>query len=230
MLKTMHAKLKAGEPATLDEASMVEGLRHLSERDVDLARILRELGPPQMWSREPGFATLVFIILEQQVSLASAKAVFDRLAALASPLTPGRFLRLGDAALKGAGFSRQKIAYCRNAAALVAGGELDLEALGGMDDDAVRSTLVALKGVGPWTAEIYLLRALKRPDAWPSGDLALLIAAHEVKRLPKRPTPLELEALAEPWRPWRAVAARLLWHHYLHKPARPNAARPAAAG
>ncbi|HEU4593815.1 MAG TPA: hypothetical protein VFS10_01515 [Pyrinomonadaceae bacterium] len=228
-MKSTQAKLQKAAPATLDEASMAEGLRYLSERDADLARVFRELGPPQMWAREPGFATLVFIILEQQVSLASAKAVFDRLTGLASPLTPERFLALDDAALKGAGFSRQKIAYCRNVATLVAGGELDLEALGAMDDDAVRSTLVALKGVGPWTAEIYLLRALNRPDAWPSGDLALLIAAQEIKRLPARPTPLELEALAEPWRPWRAVAARLLWQHYLHKPSRPNAGRAVTA-
>ena len=228
MLKTMRAKSLKDAPARLDDVSMAEGLRYLSERDVDLARIFRELGPPQMWAREPGFATLVFIILEQQVSLASAKAVFDRLSVLASPLTPERFLRLDDATLKGAGFSRQKIAYCRNVASLVVKGELDLEALGKMEDGVVRSALVALKGVGPWTAEIYLLRALNRPDAWPSGDLALLIAAHEIKRLDKRPTPLELEAIAEPWRPWRAVAARLLWHYYLHKPARTAAARAAA--
>ena len=220
MLKTMRVKLMKDAPATLDKASMAEGLRQLSERDEDLALIFRELGPPRMWAREPGFATLVFIILEQQVSLASAKAVFERLAALASPLTPESFLRLDDAELKGAGFSRQKMAYCRNVAALVLEGKLDLDALGGMEDGAVRSTLVALKGVGPWTAEIYLLRALNRPDAWPSGDLALLIAAQEIKRLPRRPTPLELERIAEPWRPWRAVAARLLWQHYLHKPAR----------
>ncbi len=228
-MKRKRAKLMKESPLTLDEVSMAEGLRYLSERDEDLARIFRELGPPQMWAREPGFAALVFIILEQQVSLASAKAVFDRLTAIASPLTPERFLALDDSTLKGAGFSRQKIAYCRNVAALVAGGQLDLEALGAMDDDAVRSTLVALKGVGPWTAEIYLLRSLKRPDAWPSGDLALLIAAHEIKRLPKRPTPLELEVIAEPWRPWRAVAARLLWQHYLHKPSRTKAARAATA-
>jgi DNA-3-methyladenine glycosylase II len=228
-MKARHSKLMKGGPATLDEASMAEGLRHLSGKDEDLARIFRQLGPPQMWAREPGFASLVFIILEQQVSLASAKAVFDRLTALASPLTPESFLALDDSALKGAGFSRQKIAYCRNVAALVAGGELDLGALGALEDDAVRSTLVALKGVGPWTAEIYLLRSLNRPDAWPSGDLALLIAAQEIKRLPARPTPLELEAIAEPWRPWRAVAARLLWHYYLHKPARTSPARAANA-
>ena len=229
MLKTMRAKLTTDAPKRLDAASMEEGLRYLSGRDADLARIYRELGPPQMWAREPGFATLVLIILEQQVSLASAKAVFERLSALASPLTPERFLRLDDATLKGAGFSRQKIAYCRNVAALVEAGGLDLDALNGADDGAVRSELLKLKGVGPWTAEIYLLRALGRPDAWPSGDLALLIAAHEVKRLDKRPTPLELEALAEPWRPWRAVAARLLWQYYLHKPARTDAARTASA-
>jgi DNA-3-methyladenine glycosylase II len=196
------------------------GLRYLSKRDADFARILEEFGPPQMWAREPDFATLVYIMLEQQVSLASAKAVFDRLTVIAAPLTPERFLTLDDAALKRAGFSRQKIAYVRNVASSIEEGRLDLQALRGMEDAEVRSMLTQLKGIGPWTAEIYLLRALRRPDAWPSGDLAIAIAVQEVRRLPLRPTTLELEAIAEPWRPWRAVAARLLWSHYLNRPAR----------
>jgi DNA-3-methyladenine glycosylase II len=225
---TTPRKMIGGTKAALDEASMMRGARQLSERDRDLARILEEFGPPQMWEREPGFASLVYIMLEQQVSLASAKAVFDRLAAIAAPLTPGRFLTLEDAALKSAGFSRQKIAYVRNVAAWIEEGRLDLEALGRMEDEEARATLMQLKGVGPWTAEIYLLRVLKRPDAWPSGDLALAVAVQEIKRLPSRPTTLELEAVAEQWRPWRAVAARLLWSHYLNRPARSNAGRIAA--
>lgn len=214
------AKIYKDMPATLDESAMARGLRYLTERDGDLARILRDFGQPQMWAREPGFATLVYIMLEQQVSLASAKAVFDRLTALASPLTPRRFLALDDASLKSAGFSRQKIAYVKNVAAMIEEGRLDLEALGGTDDASVRSALLQIKGVGPWTAEIYLLRALNRPDAWPGGDLALAVAVQEIRRLPERPGPVELEAIAEPWRPWRAVAARLLWQYYLHRPAK----------
>jgi DNA-3-methyladenine glycosylase II len=101
-------------------------------------------------------------------------------------------------------------------------GELDLETLGAMEDAEVKAELLKLKGIGAWTADIYLLRALRRPDAWPAGDLALMIAAQEVKRLSVRPLPVELVAIAEQWRPYRAVAARLLWHHYLHRQTKPR--------
>ena len=136
---------------------------------------------------------------------------------LAPALTPRSFLMHDDASLRAAGFSRQKALYCRLAARSILEGDLDLDALELLEDDAARSALLALKGVGPWTAEIYLLMCLCRPDAWPSGDLALQLAAREVKRLDARPTAAELEALAEKWRPWRAVAARILWSHYLNR-------------
>ena len=199
---------------------MARGVGALAKVDEDLARVVRECGTPLMWEREPGFPALVLTILEQQVSLASARAAFDRLLALAPRLTPRAFLALDDAALRGAGFSRQKALYCKLAARSIDEGHLDLDALEGLDDDAARASLVALKGVGPWTAEIYLLRCLLRPDAWPSGDLALQLAAREVKHLDARPTPAELDALAEPWRPLRAVAARILWNHYLRRAGR----------
>ena len=187
----------------------------MSERDAELASVARAYGVPPLWEREEGFATLVLIILEQQVSLASALAAFEKLKAAASPLTPENFLAFDDAALRAFGFSRQKALYCRLAARAVVEGELDFDALRALDDDAARATLLRLKGVGPWTAEIYMLRALLRPDAWPSGDLALQLAAREVKRLHARPTAAGLDELAEAWRPWRAVAARLLWLQYL---------------
>ena len=190
----------------------------LSKVDPDLARVAREHGPPRMWEREEGFPTLVITILEQQVSLASAAAAFGRLLAVASPLTPEKFLKFDDAQLRGFGFSRQKALYCRLVARAVLDGELDFDALATLGDREARAALMKLKGVGHWTAEIYLLRALGRPDAWPSGDLALQLAAQEVKRLNARPTPSELDALAEAWRPLRAVAARLLWQHYLNRP------------
>jgi DNA-3-methyladenine glycosylase II len=196
-------------------------LRYLAARDEDLARILAEFGAPPEWFRAPGFPTLIHIILEQQVSLASANAAFTRLLALASPLTPARFLELNDAELKGAGFSRQKTTYGRHLAQSILNGELNLEAFVEMEDAEVKAELLKVKGIGAWTADIYLLRALRRPDAWPAGDLALMIAAQEVKRLVSRPTPSELETLAEPWRPHRAAAARLLWHHYLRRQAKP---------
>jgi DNA-3-methyladenine glycosylase II len=172
-----------------------------------------------MWAREPGFPTLIHIILEQQVSLASARAAFDRLLVAASPLTPARFLELDDATLKTIGFSRQKTAYGRELAQTILGGRLNLAELETQDDATVRSELMAIKGIGPWTSDIYLLVALRRPDVWPSGDLALAAAAQGVKQLATRPTPDELDALGKNWRPWRAVAARLLWHYYLSNPA-----------
>jgi DNA-3-methyladenine glycosylase II len=192
-------------------------LRDLAGRDRDLARLLAKFGTPPEWFREPGFPTLVHIILEQQVSLASARVAFARLLALASPLTPARFLALGDAELKAAGFSRQKTLYGRHLARAVADGELNLEAFGELEDAEVKAQLVRVKGIGSWTADIYLLMSLGRPDAWPAGDLALAVAMQEVKRLPARPAPAELAAIAEAWRPWRAVGARLLWNYYLNR-------------
>ena len=190
-------------------------MRELSERDPDLARVARAYGVPPVWGREEGFATLVLTILEQQVSLASALAAFERLRAAAAIVTPEGFLAFDDARLRAFGFSRQKALYCRLLARAVIDKEIDLQRLGSLDDDGARAELVRLKGVGAWTAEIYLLRALLRPDAWPAGDLALQIAAQKVKGLPARPTAAELDALAERWRPLRAVAARLLWLEYL---------------
>lgn len=205
------------KPKILTAKSYAAGLRYLDGRDRDLARLLAEFGTPPTWFREPGFPTLVHIILEQQVSLASAKAAFTRLQFLASPLTPERFLALDDAELKGAGFSRQKTLYGRHLAEAIAAGRLNLEALGRLEDAGVKAQLTRVKGIGSWTADIYLLMSLRRPDAWPAGDLALAVAVQEVKCLSSRPAPLELAALAEAWRPWRAVAARLLWNYYLKR-------------
>ena len=202
-------------PSALNQDIFELGLATLSERDPDLARILRTLGPPPMWARDEGFATLIQIILEQQVSLASAKAAFDRLVASISPLTPVGFLTLDDVALKAIGFSRQKAGYGRHLAEAIVAGRFNPDSLRDLDDDAARAALVSLKGIGPWSADIYLLMALRRPDVWPAGDLALAQAAQRAKRLPSCPSPKELEAIAVPWRPWRAVAARLLWHLYL---------------
>jgi len=202
-------------PSPLTGETLSLGLQHLASRDADLSVILARLGAPPMWDREPGFPTLVHIILEQQVSLASARAAFDRLRAAATPLTPEAFLTFDDARLKSIGFSRQKTAYARGLALAVLERRLDLADLAGMPDGEVRRVLLKIKGIGPWSADIYLLMALRRPDVWPAGDLALALAAQRVKRLPACPSPAELEALGNAWRPWRAVAARLLWHYYL---------------
>lgn len=202
-------------PKRLTASSLARGVRVLSERDEDLARVAGAYGMPPLWEREEGFATLVLTILEQQVSLASALAAFERLRAAAGRVTPESFLPFDNAQLRAFGFSRQKALYCRLLSRAVLDGELDFAKLPSLSDDEARAELVKLKGVGAWTAEIYLLRALLRPDAWPAGDLALQLAAQRIKRLPARPTAAELDALAEAWRPLRAVAARLLWLDYL---------------
>ncbi len=199
----------------LTNKTLTEGLRVLMARDAHLARIARTYGPPPLWARAAGFPTLVHIILEQQVSLASARAAFDRLQAAASPLTPERFLALDDRTLRTIGFSRQKTAYCRYLADAIARRHLRLAALTRMEDSRVRDELMKVKGIGLWTADIYLLMALRRPDTWPIGDLALAVAVQRLKKLASRPTPERLEQLGQAWRPWRAVAARMLWHYYL---------------
>ena len=201
----------------LDEMAFQSGIRELTVRDADLARVIEAYGAPPLWVREPGFPSLVYIILEQQVSLASARAAFQRLRAAASPLTPTRFLKLSDTQLKQIGFSRQKTLYTRLLAESLVKRHLDLNDLHDLSDDAARKFLIALKGIGGWTADIYLLSALRRPDIWPVGDLALAVAVQEVKRLRSRPSPERLESLSQLWRPYRAVAARLFWHAYLSK-------------
>ena len=214
-------------PEILTEARLHRAVEELASGDVDLAAVHAALGPPPLWDRPQGFATLVYIILEQQVSLASARAAYLRLEQAIHPITPERFLALDDAQLKAIGFSRQKTAYGRILAEAVAGGALDLDALGEMPDDEARAALVQIKGIGRWTADIYLMEALLRPDVWPAGDLALAIAVRRVKRLEKNPNPDELEAIGALYRPWRAAAARMFWHYYLSVPEKKNGAATA---
>ncbi len=201
----------------LTQDNYAHALSVLAGRDRDLAGILNTFGIPPLWMREAGFATLIQIILEQQVSLASAKAVFTRLQATISPITPEHFFQLDEVELKRIGFSRQKALYGRLLAESILTGQLDLTTLSTMDDEDVRAVLKKIKGIGDWTVDIYLLMALRRPDALPKGDLGLILAIQKVKKLEQRPTPKEIEDIAENWRPWRAVATRLLWHYYLSR-------------
>ncbi len=209
----------------LTPETFAEAIRELIARDADLAAVIERHGPPPMWERPAGFGTLVHIVLEQQVSLASAQAAFDRLRAARDPLTPRSFLELDDAQLLGIGFSRQKARYARELARAIDTGTLDLDALAALDDDEVDRALQAIPGIGPWTTTIYRLMVLRRPDAWPIGDIALAESIGVVRGLGRRPSADELFALAEPWRPWRAVAARILWHDYLERRAAARAAR-----
>jgi DNA-3-methyladenine glycosylase II len=200
---------------TLDEKNLDDACRKLAASDVDLAIIYKTYGPPPLWRREPGFATLVHIILEQQVSLASALAAFKKLRDKVGEVTPEAVQALSDEELKSCYFSRQKTVYARELARAVSDGVLDLPALESLPDQRVRNELVKIKGIGDWTADIYLLMALRRADVMPKGDLALHVAYKKLKNLDAAPRSEEFQSIAEGWRPFRAAAARLLWHFYL---------------
>ncbi|HUO45610.1 MAG TPA: DNA-3-methyladenine glycosylase 2 family protein [Acidimicrobiia bacterium] len=185
--------------------------------DPVLAAMIREFGMPDFWYRPPGFATLVLFILEQQVSLASGAAAFRKLQNRIGAVTPEAVLVPNDEELRADGFSRQKTRYVRELARSVLEGKIDLAALAHEDDDEVRKRLLGLVGIGPWTADVYLLSCLRRPDTWPVLDRALQVAAAEACALAEVPDPPALEALGERWRPHRSTAARLLWHSYLSR-------------
>jgi len=202
-------------PLTLNDRRLAEATKCVAMLDQDMARILNGLGTPPLWAREQGFVTLVRIILEQQVSLVSADAMFRRLTGKIEPLTPASILVAGAPFLRSFGVTRQKAAYFINVAESIQNGELDLDVLDQESDESVLEKLTSIKGVGPWTARIYLLMALCRPDVWPVGDIALAAAVKSLKGLPARPTQPELSEIALAWQPYRATAARMLWHYYL---------------
>jgi DNA-3-methyladenine glycosylase II len=212
-VSTIHPAIKP--PLTAE--TLLVAVDDLSARDADLRASVDRFGPPPLWDRPAGFATLVHIVLEQQVSLASARAAFDRLRDRVDPLTPEAFLELDDTGLLAIGFSRQKARYARALSSALLDETLDLDAMADLDDEAVEAALMAVPGIGPWTAAIYRLMVLRRPDAWPTGDIALAQSLGDVKGLGRRPSWDEMHVLAEPWRPWRAVAARILWHDYLSR-------------
>lgn len=199
----------------LNHRTLQQGVRALCSADADLARAVATFGPPPLWARRPGYASLVRIILEQQVSLASAQAVYLRLRRTAGWVTPQAIARLGVSQLRQVGFTRQKATYVHDIAVELVAGRLDLSAIARADDGRAREQLLAVRGIGPWTADIYRLMTLRRPDIWPQGDLALAEAARRLKRLRSRPSDLRLRRIASSWAPWRAVAARILWHFYL---------------
>jgi DNA-3-methyladenine glycosylase II len=202
-------------PQTLHRASLLSAVRTLTRGDRRLARLVAQYGAPPLWARRPGFASLLRIILEQQVSLASAQALYHRLATAVEHVKPAGVLALGLAGLRGLGLTRQKASYACGLAEQVLGGQLALDRLGRYDDDEAREHLMRVRGIGPWTANIYLLMAMRRPDIWPPGDLALHKALGCLHGSAGVPSSGEAEQLAERWRPLRAVAARILWHAYL---------------
>ena len=186
---------------------------NLAARDPHLALIYESHGVPPMWGRRPGFPTLLRIVLEQQVSLVSARAMFERLKSNIEPFTAEGFIDAGEAYLRSLGVTRQKAHYCIQVAQAFTNGHL--HRIGAMSDEEAHATLMRIKGVGPWTANIYLLMALKRPDIWPDGDVALATAAGKIRKMKSRPSFVKLAKIAEGWRPYRSVAARMLWQFYL---------------
>ena len=203
----------APQRLTLEGLSLASQI--LASRDHHLGSIYKIHGVPPMWGRRPGFETLLRIVLEQQVSLVSARSMFARLNANIQPFTPKGFITAGEARLRSLGVTRQKSHYCIQVAHAFTNG--DLRRISRMSDEEAHATLLRIKGVGPWTANIYLLMALKRPDIWPDGDVALATAVGKLRKMKTRPSFIELTRIAEGWRPYRSVAARMLWQFYLAK-------------
>jgi DNA-3-methyladenine glycosylase II len=199
----------------LSQTALIEGIDRLAQLDPDVARALARVGYPAPRQREPGFATLLRIMVAQQLSTRSAAAIWGRLEAACRPVvTAQRFLELEEAAFKTIGFSRQKMAYGRSLAEAIAAGVLDLEALATVPEEEAIAAISALRGFGRWSAEIYLLFALGRADIFPADDLGLQVGMQRLKRLEERPKRVVMNALAEPWRPLRGCGAIFLWHVY----------------
>jgi len=192
------------------EAAMAE----LAALDPRMADLWRRAGTPDLRFREPGFATLLRVIVGQQLSVKAAATIWDRLEAACDPLTPAGFRALDDETLRAIGFSRQKTAYGRGLAEALGAGALDLDRVGSAPDEDAIAELVAFKGLGRWTAECYLLFAHGRPDVWPADDLALATATRRLLGHEARPAGKAMRELGEAWRPLRSAAARLLWHAY----------------
>ncbi|HUA53656.1 MAG TPA: hypothetical protein VMB81_15905 [Candidatus Sulfotelmatobacter sp.] len=218
----------------LDPSLLTHGLDQLAALDPDVAAARARIGDPALRTRDPGFVTLLDVILGQQLSTASAAAIRARVHALVEPLTPEAYLATPPELLLKAGLSRQKLAYSRDLATATLDGRCGLDDLHLHDDEHVIEHLVRIKGIGRWTAEIYCLFSLGRPDVWPAEDLALQVGLQHLKQLDERPRGKVMRALGEAWRPWRGVGAFFLWHVYHHLTRRvavpiepvPDGARP----
>lgn len=214
---TLPEKMAENQPdaAIYAPQGLAQGISVLAAEPL-FAGILERAGPPQFRRRRNGFGTLLHIILEQQVSIDAAAAMHHRLLGLCRPLAPKAFLSLDDPTLRSCGFSRQKMSYARGLAVAVESGRFDFATLAAADDETALAELLALKGIGRWSAEIYLLFALGRPDVWPAADLGLQIAVGDQLGLGSRAAEIDLRDRGEAWRPWRSVAACLFWQSYLH--------------
>ena len=202
----------------LDSANLKKAMRHLARVDPDFARAIKEVGHPELRVVPSGFGGLMRSIVGQQVSVHAARSIWLRLEALIPTADPAEFLKLTDEQLRGVGLSNAKMKYGRSLASDIVEGRIDFAKLAELDDAAAIAMLTQAKGIGPWTAEIYLMFAHGRADIMPGLDLGLVIAAQHLKRLRKRPDAKRLLKIAEAWRPWRSAAALLLWHYRRNMP------------
>lgn len=196
---------------------MARAARTLCRDDDVLRAVIRTHGLPPLWSRRPGFATLVHIIFEQQVTLASGRAALERLRSAAGRVDASSVARLDEDAIRAAGITRQKAHYCRELAKRIDTGTFSLRRLARENDAKAREQLMTLKGIGAWTADVYLLFALGRCDIWPPGDIALINEVKRLKHLAGDATDQDVQQISAKWRPWRSVAARIIWHSYLRQ-------------
>lgn len=201
--------------APLTDANLDLACRALARVDAALGAIYRQHGAPPLWRRRPGFRTLIRIVLEQQVSLASGRAALRRIESAYGRASARSLACAGETGLRSVGLTRQKARYCALLAEASLAGDLDLRRVARASDEEAMGLLTAFTGVGRWTAEVYLLMALGRPDVWPAGDLALVKAVTAAKALGQRPDETAMRSIADPWRPYRAVAARMLWQDYV---------------
>ena len=200
---------------TFHEANFKQICNKLSSKDADLKFILKNYGYPPIWTRSNSFATLIHIILEQQVSLASARAAYDKLKEKLGAITPKKLITLSDKEMKACYFSRQKIVYARHLAEAVISGKISLKIFPSLTEDEIRNQLKQIKGIGDWTVDVYLLFALQRINVFPTGDLAMMKALKEVKKMPAHTSKEEIIEIAEGWKPYRSMAAMILWHYYI---------------
>ena len=196
----------------LNSRTLALGIKHLKKVDSDFTKIIRARDDQiKTFKKIEGFEGLISLIVEQQLSVASAKAIFNRVKLLCGDFEATSFLQINEDELKGTGLSRQKVLYCRNVAKAVVNKTLDFKKLEKMPDKEVVEILVKIKGIGEWTAQCYLMACMKRLDAWPSSDLGLIVAIQKIKKIKERPKSLTIEKMAEPWKPYRSIAALLLW-------------------
>ena len=200
-----------------NETSFAAICKKLAKKDADLASVIKQHGLPPMWTRPNTFQTLILTILEQQVSLAAAYAAFKKLKEKIGNVTPAKLLKLTDEEMGACYFTRQKMGYARGLAVAVQSKRIVLKKLAVLPDEEVRHILIQLKGIGHWTIDVYLMHALQRTDLFPLGDIALVNSLKEIKQLPNDIRKEEMLSIAEPWRPYRTVAAMILWHAYIKK-------------